>query len=96
MVKFIATIGLILPSLTFGATIESAVSGIITELSGIPVLLIGVAVIYFLFAVMQYTTGADEKTREEAQKKIVYGLIGIFVMVAMWGLVGEVQNIVGL
>ena len=90
------TIGLLLPSLTYAATIKSAVDSITSSLSGVPAFLIGIAVIYFLIAVFQYATGADEKTRGEAHKKILYGLIGIFVMTAMWGLVAEVQNIVGL
>lgn len=77
-------------------TIGSAVTSVTSSLSGIPALLIGVAVIYFLIAVFQYASGADDKTRGEARTKILYGLIGIFVMTAMWGLVREAQTIFGL
>lgn len=94
--SFITIAGLFFPVFASAATISSAVDSIIAELSGIPALLIGVAVIYFLIAVLQYASGADEKTREEARKKVVYGLLGIFIMTAMWGLVSEVQDITGL
>lgn len=96
IVKFITIASLLFPSFTFAATIKSVVDGIIAELAGIPAVFIGIAVIYFLIAVFQYATGADEKTRGEAHKKIFYGLVGIFVMTAMWGLVRETQTIFGL
>ncbi len=95
-VRLITTAGLLLPGISSAATIKSVVDGIIAELAGIPAVLIGVAVVYFLLGVFQYATGADEKTRGEAHKKILFGLVGIFVMTAMWGLVKEGQTIFGL
>lgn len=53
----------------------------------IPVL-IGIALIYFIIGVIKYVTaGADEEKRKEARNTILYGVIGLFAIVAVWGLV---------
>jgi len=51
-------------------------------------LLIAVAVVIFLYGVVKYiTAGASEESRKEARSVMLYGIIGLFVMVAVWGLV---------
>ena len=47
----------------------------------------------FLWGVIQYViAGGDEKKLEEGRKYIIYGLIGLFVMFAVWGLVEAITN----
>lgn len=49
-------------------------------------MIIGVAV--FLWGIVKYIThSGDEEARKSAQGYIIYGLIGIFVMVAFWGII---------
>ena len=50
-------------------------------------LVIGLAFVFFLWGVFQYVTkdGAEEKGK--ARDTIIYGIIGLFVMLAAWGLV---------
>ena len=50
-------------------------------------LIISVAVVWFVFNVFQYTIRESEDDKEKAKKQIVWGIIGIFVMVSVWGLV---------
>jgi len=51
-------------------------------------LLIAAAVILFLYGVIKYVSGGDDEAkRKEAKNYIVYGIIGLFVMVSVWGLV---------
>ncbi|MBI2628059.1 MAG: hypothetical protein HYW71_01320 [Candidatus Niyogibacteria bacterium] len=53
----------------------------------IPVLIL-LATVIFLWGVIQFILAADnEKEREEKKQFIIYGLIGLFVIVAVWGLV---------
>ena len=62
------------------------IKGIINSL--IP-LIIGVAVLVFLWGLVQYVTaGADEEKKAAARGIIIYGIIIIFVMTAVWGFVG--------
>ena len=54
-------------------------------------LLFVVATVVFLWGIINYViAGGDEKKLENAKSFIIYGLIGLFVMVAMWGLVTAV------
>lgn len=92
--KFIP-VGLIFaPSLAFAVNdFASLKDTIITILNGVTLLLIAFAVVLFLFGVIKYmTSGADEEKRKEARNTIIYGVIGLFVMVSVWGLVGLVGN----
>lgn len=53
----------------------------------IPILMI-LATIVFLYGVISYvTSGSDEEKRADAKWYIIWGLIGLFAMIAVWGLV---------
>lgn len=53
----------------------------------IPILMI-VATIVFLWGVIRYITASgDEEKLTEGRRFIVFGLIGLFLMVAIWGVV---------
>ena len=59
-------------------------------------LLIGLAFIYFLWGVFQYTTKESSEDKAKAREYIIYGIIGLFVMIAAWGLVGVLTSTFGL
>lgn len=47
----------------------------------------------FVFGVFKlFTFSSDEKGREEAKKMIMWGLVGLFVMTSVWGLVNVLTN----
>ena len=51
-------------------------------------ILFAIATIVFLWGVILYiTSGGDEDKRKEGRNYIIFGLIGLFVMVAIWGIV---------
>jgi uncharacterized membrane protein YidH (DUF202 family) len=51
-------------------------------------LLIAVAVVLLLYGVVKYvSSGENEEERKKGKDLIVYGIIGLFVMVSVWGLV---------
>ena len=55
---------------------------------GIAPFLIGVAVLYFLWGVLQYVASGDsEEERIEGRHMMLNGVITIFVMVSIWGFV---------
>ncbi len=60
-------------------------------------LLLTMAVIVFIVGVIKYISGADDSTkRTEGRNFIIYGLVGLFVLVSVWGLVGIIQGTFGL
>lgn len=68
--------------------------GIIVNLMGMAVnLLMAFALLVFLYGLMRYMMDAgDDSKREESRQYMVYGIIGLFVMVSMWGLVQVLTN----
>ena len=57
-------------------------------------ILITLAVIAFFWGVAKYVIqGAhDEKSREQGKQIMLWGIVGLFVMVSVWGLVTIVKN----
>ncbi|MCR4311208.1 MAG: hypothetical protein NUV54_01405 [Candidatus Taylorbacteria bacterium] len=55
--------------------------------------LVALAVFLVIYGVLGYISkSADEEKRKEAQAFITWGIVGIFVMVSVWGLVTLVSN----
>jgi uncharacterized membrane protein YidH (DUF202 family) len=81
------------PFLALAATITDIIGNIQDIVNLLVPLLIGIAVIYFIWGVIKYiSAGADEGKREEARNTMIYGIIGLFVIVAIWGLVGVISS----
>lgn len=60
-------------------------------------ILIAFAVVYFLYGVFSYIMASDDDDkRGKAKNVIVYGIILIFVMVSVWGLVNLLVGSFGL
>lgn len=51
-------------------------------------LLMSIATIMFIWGVIQYVINAEDSTkREEGRNFIIWGIIGLFVLVSIWGIV---------
>ncbi len=61
---------------------------IITMLVG---LLIALAVIWFIWNVFGYIRAANEEKKAEAAKGMIWGIVGLAVIVSVWGLVNLLQ-----
>ncbi len=55
-------------------------------------ILITVAVIYLIIAIIQYVIAGDEEKKAEGRSHMIYGIIGLFVIVGVWGLVAILFN----
>lgn len=96
MKKLLLTLGVIaLPSVAFAAgELFVKIQGLLDPV--IPII-ITIAVIYFLWGVGKYImSSGDTEKQEEARGMMIYGLIGLFVMVSVWGLVNILVSTVGL
>ena len=54
-------------------------------------IVIGIAVLMFLWGVLKYVTAGDEEAQTSAKTTMISGIVVLFVMVSIWGLV----NILG-
>lgn len=61
------------------------------------ILLMIVATVVFIYGVIKYIlAGGSEQRKKEAQGMIIWGLIGLFILVAVWGLVAILENTFGI
>ena len=58
-------------------------------------LIISLAVVYFIWGVFRYVIAGDEEKKAAARTDMVWGIVGIFVMVSIWGLVAILQSTFG-
>lgn len=57
-------------------------------------LLLGLAIVLFMFGLLKYIiAGGDEAKVKEARTYIVFGLIAMFVMFSVWGLVSLLTGV---
>ena len=78
-----------------GSTI-STVEGLLCKLSAIfslvvPVL-IALGVIYFIWGVITYVVSGDEEAKKKGRSRMVWGIVGMAVIIALWGLVKILTN----
>lgn len=90
--KIITVLALIAPLFAFAATLDSLVVKITKTLSTIIPLLVILAVIYFIWGVIQYTLSTNDEAKKGARGKVIQGLIGLFVIISFWGLVGIISQ----
>jgi len=56
-------------------------------------LLFALALIVFIYGVLKYMMNAsDETKREEGRQFMLWGIVALFVMFSVWGLVGVLRN----
>lgn len=77
-------------------TLQSIMSQLVGFLNYIVPALITIAVIYFIWGVIQFISSSDEEAKKNGRGKIINGLIGLFVIVAFWGIIGIVKNTFGI
>lgn len=59
-------------------------------------ILVGVALIVFIWGLITNLMSSNEEKRKEGRKIMVWGIIAIFVMVSIWGIVEYIQDVLGI
>lgn len=58
--------------------------------------LISLGVLVFIWGAFQWlSSGANEEVREMGKHRMINGIIGIFIMISIWGLVNILINTIG-
>jgi len=78
-------------------TLESLVNGVVTKIVGYGITLIAAAsVLVFLFGIAKYIFKGDSDTaRTKGRKFMLWGIVGLFVMFAVWGILTLLSGIYG-
>jgi len=78
----------------YGTSLLSSVAGVVDFL--VP-LLIAVALVLFLWGVVKFiSSSGNEEARRDGARRIVWGLVALFVAVSVWGLVGLLNQVTGI
>jgi TM2 domain-containing membrane protein YozV len=101
MKKILASLSVIVtPALLFAqdfSSIDNALDTVSDFINRLIPFLIGLAVLFFIYGLIKFVSaGGDPGKQEEARNTIIWGIIIIFVMVSVWGLVNVLVNTFGL
>lgn len=61
----------------------------------VPVL-VALGVVYFVYGVVTYVIGDDEEAKQKGRDRIVFGIIGLAVILCVWGLARIVVRTFGV
>ena len=79
---------LLLPVVVSAQSIEGVIDSAQVVLNMVIPFLMTLAVAVFVWGVMMYIASAGDAEKEKkARGRIVFGLVGLFVLVAFWGLI---------
>lgn len=98
-IKYLIIISLlfIVPAAAFAQTLGDELRVFSRIVNALIPFIIGLAVLFFLWGVLQFVkAGGNEDDIREGRNRMVYGIIAIFVMVSLWGLVNILDNTFGL
>ena len=83
-----------------GTTCNSGLTGILCKLNdlfgAIIPFLVSLGVVYFVWGMVQYFVADSEEAKKTGKNRILYGIIGLAVIVSIWGLVNIVVETFGL
>ncbi len=91
---YILPIGVLVPSMVFAqsANIQSIMTTISGILNFIIPMLITFAIILFIYGVIQYIVAKEDASKDKGRSYMIYSIIGLFAIVAVWGLVQVLVN----
>jgi NADH:ubiquinone oxidoreductase subunit 6 (subunit J) len=78
----------------------TGLSGVVCKIGALlstvlPVLII-LGVVYFVWGVVMFVISDSEEAKTKGKDKMIYGIIGLAVIIGMWGLVGIVIRTFGI
>src|SRR5687767_7013508 len=59
-------------------------------------LLISLAVIYIVWGIVRYMIGDGEEAKTKGRDTIIYGIIGLAIIISLWGIVYLVADTLGV
>ncbi|MFA6476652.1 MAG: hypothetical protein WCV68_04620 [Candidatus Paceibacterota bacterium] len=77
-------------------TIEGIICKIGDILNIIIPILIVLGIVFFVWGVITFVVSADEEQKTKGRDKMIYGIIGLAVIIGMWGLVKILSNTFGI
>jgi len=101
--KFFSTMlvfAIFIPNLIFAATntvkdIDSLLKKVLSILNFLIPVLIAIAIVFFIWSIISYVFKKGEEDKKIARQNMIWGIISLFVIVSVWGLVNVLLNTFG-
>lgn len=92
MRRFAVLVALLVPAVASAATLTETLVFISTFLNGVIGLFITLAIVVFFWGLIKYLWSMETESAHESLKIMFWGIISIFVMVSIWGIIRLLQN----
>lgn len=85
------------PLVTFAADLQSVLNMIGQLIGAATPIVVALALVYFFWGLGNFILGSgSEEKRKEAIAIMIYGILALFVMVSVWGIVNVLQSTFGI
>ncbi len=85
---------MVIPQVSFAAF--DKVKGLLRDFKSLLDLLIPIifalALIFFFYGLAQFIRSVSDKTIQEGKNKMIWGIIALFVMISIWGIIGYIGD----
>lgn len=88
---FLASALFAMPFLVSAADLTTVVEKIGDLIAAITPIIVALALVYFFWGLAKYILASGEG-KDEGKSMMIWGIIALFVMVSVWGLVGLIGN----
>lgn len=101
VLRFIKTttpvVAIAAPLVVFAQTIQGIIFAAQDVLNVVIPVLFVLATVVFLWGIIRYVTaGGNEDNLKQGKQLIIWGLVGLAIMVAVWGIVRAIVNTFGV
>lgn len=93
VVTAIAAAGL--PVIALAQTVDAIFVKIMTLINYLTIIVVALSVLAFFWGLFKFITNAGEE-KDEGRHIMIWGILALFVMLSVWGLVGVVGNTFGI
>lgn len=94
----LSSLGFIIPQVSFAAF--DKIKGLLKDFQKILNLVVPIvfslAIIFFFYGLAQFIRSVSDKTIEEGKNKMKWGVIALFVIVSIWGIIRYIGDSVGI
>jgi hypothetical protein len=85
------------PMFVFAQTTAFSILAVISNILRIlPKILIAAGFVYFIWGVIKYLISDDADDKEKAKKVVTNGIIGLFIILSIWGIIGIIGSTFGI
>ncbi len=84
----------VMPAVAYAVTLQNTLGTIGDLIQTVTTLVAALALVYFFYGLGQLILGGagDEKKRGAAIQTMIYGILALFVMFSVWGLIAILQE----